>query len=181
MNLRSVGGRLLVGWCVAAMLVGCGSAGSPVPGTAAPAAQGGGCGADYADPEKRYCVTLASGWQEIPHKEADELGRWQKFGGSDSSGVFVKVGLESSFRETLDKQVAWHERSLREVVQVQFETGATKGGAGRWWLYEKYGSPVIDSVAVAANGKLVFCRPTNTHPTSVMIEVCKSIRPYPTT
>ncbi|GAB3898854.1 hypothetical protein GCM10029964_083960 [Kibdelosporangium lantanae] len=148
-------------------------------GSAKPAAEEG-CGKDYGDPQKQFCVTLPAGYQADPQIESSELyPELVRFTGPDTGdGISVSVGFTSSNFKTYDDQLNADEGLMKIDGRAVEASGPTKGDQGKWWIFTDSGVRTITATAKAANGKAVNCSPANTTPTPAAVEACKSIRPF---
>jgi hypothetical protein len=169
--------RLVVGLCLASILVGCG--GKAENGAATATEEG--CGTDYGDPQKEFCVTLPAGYK-YDRTESDELySELIHFTGpAPEDGISVSVGFTSSNFTTYEQQLAADEEIMKIAGRTVESTGPTKGDHGKWWLFTDSGIHTIAATAKAAKGKALNCTPENTTPAPGAVEACKSIRPFPT-
>ena len=176
--------RLVLGLCLASTLVACSGNTGKAPETssassAKPAAEEG-CGTDYSDPQKQFCVTLPRGYEADPQIESSDLyPELVHFTGPDTGdGISVSVGFTSSNFTTYDEQVTADEGLMKTAGRTVEASGTTKGDHGKWWIFTDGGVRTITATAKAANGKAVNCTPANTTPTPAAVEACKSIRPF---
>lgn len=150
-------------------------------GGAAPSASAEvkGCGADYADPAKEFCVKLPAGYTAgKPDAPSELYSELINFNGP-MSGFTVTVGFTSSNWKTYDDQLAADEKSMTTSESIKVDgTGATLGG-GKWWSYTNSGSKGFSSVTKSNGNKAIGCNPNNTNVAPEVIEACKSIRAYP--
>jgi hypothetical protein len=170
--------RLVIGLCLASTLVGCSES---APKGAAPAVEDG-CGADYTDPQKEFCVTLPAGYKADGQIDSSDLySELIRFTGPDiGDGMSISVGFTSSNFTTYEQQLTADEEIMKIAGRTVVSSGATKGDHGKWWLFTDGGDQTIVATAKAAHGKALNCSPANTTPTPVAVEACKSIRPFPT-
>lgn len=151
------------------------------PGTAAaaPAAPaGGGCGTDWANPLKTYCVTVPAGYTP---GEATSTANFHaekiKFTGPDGSfDIYDDMG------GAFDTVMAEHDREVK--TNSLKESGATPG-TGTWWFYTESETPRMVSVVKANNGDPIWCHANDSDadeadgiPAGAMA-ACKSLRAYP--
>ncbi len=146
---------------------------------AAPAAAQG-CGADYADPQKEFCVTLPAGYKAgAPDAPNDLYSELIGFNGP-MSGFNVTVGFSSSNWKTYDDQLK-ADQSFVAMPSFKVTANGKTAGTGQWWVYTRTGSTdseVLSSVKSNGN-KSLRCTPNNTVVAPEVIAACKSLRAYP--
>lgn len=174
--------RVALGLCLASTWMACSKNVEKVPEKAVEKAPEVGCGKDYGDPQKVFCVTLPTGYEADPHIESDELySELIHFKGPNmGDGLTVAVGFSSSNYTTYEQQLASDEEVMKMARRKVESSGATPGNQGKWWLYTDSGIRTLSARAKAANGKPVGCDPSNSTPSPEAVEACKSIRPFPT-
>lgn len=145
-----------------------------------------GCGSDYADPMKQFCITVPKDWKAPaqvtgtpPYDELFEIKNADANKYSD--GVSLTLGFSNSNNKTYEDELGYLEKINTTSKTDKLEgTGATPGGGGKWWATSRQGQKYLTSLAKAPNGKPVHCSPSNSLPSPASLEACKTIRPYPT-
>jgi hypothetical protein len=175
--------RLVIGLCLASILVGCSGKAEKSTEKSTETATEEGCGTDYGDPQKEFCVTLPAGFK-YDRTEPNELySEVIHFTSPDQQdGIVVTVGFTNG-KQTYEEQLALDEETMKIPGRTVESTGTTKGDDGKWWLwFFTDGGDVtktIEARAKAANGKVSGCEPASNNLTPAVIEACKSIRPFP--
>lgn len=144
------------------------------------AAGGEGCGKDYGDPMKMYCVTLPAGYTAGP-PESDSLAPERiKFKGPKADdGIVVSYGFDSSNWKTYEDQIKANEEWTKGKDKKVLGSGDLKGGSGKWWLVDWSGTKKMVATVKTPDGKAASCDCDNTIPSQTAIDVCKTLRPYP--
>jgi hypothetical protein len=147
-----------------------------VAASAAPAASG--CGADYADPNKEFCVSIPPGYTAGKPSPPDELySELIDFNGP-MSGFTISVGFTSSNWKTYEDQIKSDDPSTSKDIKV--ESSGKTAGTGQWWVYKQGNYDTTVLATVKSNGnKAIRCSPNNTVVKPEVIEACKSLRAYP--
>ncbi len=150
------------------------------PGTAAAPAGGaaGGCGSDWANPMKTYCVTVPAGYTPgEPTSTENFTAENIKFTGPDGSfEIYDDKG------DAYDKTLASHDKEVK--ANPVKETGTT-AGTGQWWYYTESEYPRMMSLIKANSGEPIWCHASGKPddegdglPAAPMA-ACKSLRAYP--
>jgi hypothetical protein len=146
-----------------------------------------GCGSDYADPMKQFCITVPKDWVAPakigatgPYDELFEIKNADANKYAD--GVSLTLGFSTTSSKTYEDELAYMEKvKTKSTIDKVEATGATPGGSGKWWATSRQGGQkFLTSIAKAPNGKAISCSPSNTLPSPASLEACKTIRPYPT-
>jgi hypothetical protein len=146
-----------------------------------------GCGSDYADPMKQFCITVPKDWKAPdkigatgPYDELFEIKNADPNKYSD--GVSLTLGFSSPSNKSYEEELAYIEKVKTKSTQDKVEaTGSTPGGTGKWWATSRQGGQKsLTAIAKAPNGKPIYCSPSNSLPSPASLEACKTIRPYPT-
>jgi hypothetical protein len=146
-----------------------------------------GCGSDYADPMKQFCITVPKDWK-APDKITgtgpyDELFEIKNADANKyADGVSLTLGFSTTSSKTYEDELAYTEKVKTSSTQDKVEaTGSTPGGSGKWWATSRQGGQkFLSAIAKAPNGKAIHCSPSNSLPSPASLEACKTIRPYPT-
>jgi hypothetical protein len=181
MSSRFLIPTFLTASCLASFAQGCTRSDASASEAGAPAAAVSGCGKDYADPQKQFCLTLPAGYAADPKIESDELySEVITFHGPNvGDGVTVTVGFTNSGYKQYEEQVASDESDTKGKDRKLVSSGATAGG-GKWWIYDWQGTHRASAIAKAPNGKPLRCVNVNGLPSASGLATCKSLRPYGT-
>jgi hypothetical protein len=153
------------------------NAGAAPSASAAPEVKG--CGADYADPQKEFCVKLPSGYTAgAPGKPSELYSELIDFNGP-MSGFTVTVGFTSTNWKTYDDQIAADEKWMATGTDIKVEASGATAGGGKWWSYTNSGSKAFSSTTKSNGNKSLHCSPNNTNIAPEVMDACKSIRAYP--
>ena len=143
----------------------------------ASAAAVSGCGADYADPKKEFCMKLPEGFKVEADPSPGELYvEIMKFDGP-MDHFSVSVGFSSSNFKSFDEQLASDEKWMGESKSIKIESTDKTAGAGKMWLYTNQGYTSVSSMTKSNGDKAIHCESNDRKPG--IIEACKSIRAYP--
>jgi len=151
------------------------------PAAAAPtAAAAQGCGGDYADPAKEFCVQLPAGYTAgTPDPPNSLYAELIGFNGPNS-GFNITVGFTSSNWKTYDDQLK-ADQEFTSMSSIKVTSTGKTAGTGQWWVYtraDSTNSEVLSSVK--SNGdKALRCTANNTVVTPEVVAACKSLRAYP--
>jgi hypothetical protein len=146
---------------------------------AAPAGQEG-CGKDYGDPMKMYCVTLPAKYTAGSPKSDTLAPERINFDGPEmGDGITVSYGFDNSEFKTYEDQLKSDEAWTKGKDKKVLSSGATTGNAGKWWLVEWSGTKKMVTTVKTPDGKAVKCDVQNTMPSQGAIDACKTLRPYP--
>lgn len=161
---------------VAAMTAGCGKKGE----SGATAEQG--CGSDWADAQKQFCLKMPAGYTPAPQSAGggELYSEIIDFNGP-SSGFTITVGFTSSNFTTYEEQLAADEDIMKMAGRSVESTGGTPGQS-KWWIFTDKASGSAKNIVVTAkaNGnKSLRCSPNNTVVAPEVMDACKSIRAYP--
>ena len=178
---RLTAARCIVGLCLASSLMACSKgqdSGSGSGGAVAVAVEG--CGKDYGDPQKQFCVTLPAGYKVDPKIDSDALyAELIRFTGDNmGDGMTITLGAEGA--RTYEAVLTADETFSKTPPRKIEASGPTPGNGGKWWITLNQGYHQLTSTVKAPNGKAVGCAPSNTTPSPAAVEACKSVRPYPT-
>jgi hypothetical protein len=168
----------------ASILVACGGGDDKGGGDKpAAAAAESGCGKDYADPAKQFCLTLPAGYTGTPDQldPKDELySEIIRFKGPNmGDGVDVTVGFSSTNWKVFEDELKMTENLMKSPDRKVEGTGPTAGGTGKWWVFSHGALKTATAVEKAPNGKALMCTTSNGTPSPAAIETCKTLRPYP--
>ncbi len=134
-----------------------------------------GCGSDFADPDKQFCVKLPAGYKlESSHK--DDSGIEYSFAGPERR-FDVLVWTNPQF--TYDYQLGVYGPAMKQADHTDVQSGGTPGQT-QWWTY-KFGTdtPMITMLAKANSGLALQCSCNGTPEPPEITEACKSLRAYP--
>ncbi len=139
-----------------------------------------GCGADYADPQKEFCVQLPAGYKAGPPDPPSELYAELIAFNGPNSGFNITLGFTSSNWKTYADQLKADQSFMGMSSMKTTATGQTSG-TGQWWVYARTGSTTSEVLAtVKSNGdKALRCTANNTVVAPEVIAACKSLRAYP--
>lgn len=146
-----------------------------------------GCGSDYADPMKQFCITVPKDWKApakidskgSPYDELFDIKNADPAKYSD--GVSLTLGFSSPSNKTYEQELAYIEKIKTTSTSDKLDgTGSTPGGSGKWWATSRQSQKSLTAIAKAPNGKPIYCSPSNSLPSPASLEACKTIRPYPT-
>jgi hypothetical protein len=141
----------------------------PKPSASAPAAAPG-CGSDYADPNKQFCIAVGPDYQPVAPVKEGELVR-TSFNAA-MSGIDVLV-LPKEF----DEQVALTDKTMHGSDRKLEESGGTPGKT-KWWVYSIGKKKYVEALAKSSNGKAIECSSNNSVVPPAVIDACKTLRPY---
>ncbi len=165
-----------IGLCVFA--TACKKKEDAAPSPAASAAPASGCGSDYADPQKEFCLKLPATYTAGAPETPNELYSVDiKFEGPANNGVHVLVGSTSSNFKTYDEQFKSDDTWV--ASKATLESSGPMTGTGKWWSYTNQGYKSFKAMVKSNGDKTIFCEPTNTVVVSEVIEICKTLRAYP--
>lgn len=148
-------------------------------------AQGGagstaaGCGSDYADPMKEFCVKVPAGYTPKPLSKPpiDSYTEAVDFNAA-TSGFQIAVGVSDKDFKTYEDERKSAESFMKGVTGRKIEATGKTASEGQWWVYTQ-GTKFVKAVAKSNSGKAIICEHNNTNVTPEVIEACKSIRAYP--
>jgi hypothetical protein len=145
--------------------------------TKASAAQG--CGSDYADPQKEFCVTIPTGYTpEKPSAPTELYSELINFNGP-MSGFTISVGFSSSNWKTFDDELKADDSWLKTGKGIKIESSGKTAGTGQWWVYTQDGTNQVSALVKSNGDKAIHCSPNNTSVAPEVIAACKSVRAYP--
>lgn len=140
-----------------------------------------GCGSDYADPLKEFCVKVPAGYEAKPQsKVPTELySEIVDFNGP-GSGFAISVGFSHSNFKTFDEALKTDEEWMTTTKDVKIQGSGNLQGTGKWWTYKR-GNYDVDVKAMAkSNGnKVINCAANNQDVKPEVLEACKTVRAYP--
>ncbi|MDB4952620.1 MAG: hypothetical protein JWO36_189 [Myxococcales bacterium] len=134
-----------------------------------------GCGTDYADPAKQFCVKLPPGYAlETSHK--DDSGTTFEFKGPEMR-FDVLVWSNPTF--TYDYQLGIYGDAMKKPDHTDVESGGTPGQT-QWWAY-KFGTDtkLITALAKSSAGMAMQCESNGSPVPPEIMDACKTLRPYP--
>jgi hypothetical protein len=145
---------------------------------AAPAAApASGCGSDWADPQKEFCVKLPPGFtagkSDPPSALYSELITFR-----DEKGVefTVTVGFSSTNWKSYTDELTAEEKWLGESKDIKMGTSGETAGEGKWWIFKNGGYDSVISLTKSNGDKAIKCSGDDGTPG---VDACKSIRAYP--
>ncbi|CAN5636243.1 hypothetical protein BH09MYX1_BH09MYX1_30840 [soil metagenome] len=145
--------------------------------TTASAAPASGCGADYADPKKEFCMKLPDGFEPTVDKDPGTLYvEIVKFD-APMDHFDVSVGFSSSNFTSYDEQLASDEKWMGESKTLKIESSGKTAADGKWWLYTDQGYTEVGSETKSNGNNVIHCQSNDRKPG--IIDACKSIRAYP--
>ncbi len=147
--------------------------------TTAAAAPASGCGSDYADPKKEFCMKLPEGFEAKAdaNPPADLYVEIVRVNGPTGS-FDVSVGFSSTNFTTYDQALAAEETWLNGGSKsIKLESSGKTAGDGKWWLYMNDSYASVLSYTKSNGNKVIKCSSSDRQPG--IIDACKSIRAYP--
>ena len=142
------------------------------------AAPASGCGADYTDPKKEFCMKLPADFKPTEDKSPGELYTEIIRFDSDMDHFTVSIGFQSSNFTTFDEAVAADEKWMKESKNIKIESSGATAAGGKFWLYDNQGYSSVQSSTKSNGNKVIKCDSNDRKP--AIIDACKSIRAYPT-
>jgi hypothetical protein len=145
------------------------------------ASTGPGCGSDWADPLKLFCVKVPAGYTAGSPSAPNVLyAEGVEFSGPNG-GFEINVGFTSSTFTSYDEEVADEDKILNKPDTTIQSTGGTPGES-KWWITQDKGFSykVVRAIAKSNGNKAIICSPTSTGDLAPeIVEACKSVRAYP--
>ena len=173
----------LVSLCTVAVIalsMGCKkdeSKGTSTTSASVSAAPVSGCGADYTDPKKLFCMKLPTGYTPKEDKQTSELYSEIVNFDTDMEHFTVSVGFQSTNFTSYDEAVASDEKWMKESKNIKIESSGATPAGGKFWIFNNQGYDSVQSSTKSNDNKVIKCDSNDRKP--AIIEACKSIRAYP--
>ena len=176
--MKQIACSILVAVGICACATACSKKDDAAPSAAASAAPASGCGSDYADPQKEFCLKLPATYKAQTPSAPNELYSQDiKFEGPANNGVHVLVGFSSSNWKTYDDQFKSDDEWV--TSKAKLESSGPMTGTGKWWSFTNQGYKSFKAMVKSNGDKAIFCEPTNMEVAQEVIDICKTLRAYP--
>ena len=138
-----------------------------------------GCGSDYADPMKEFCIKVPAGYTpKVKAKPPTDTYSEAVDFDATMSGIQVLVGFSDKDYKTYEDERSSAERFMKGVTGRKIDASGKTASEGQWWVYSQ-GGKFVKAVAKSNSNKAIICESNNTNVTPEVIEACKTIRAYP--
>ncbi len=136
-----------------------------------------GCGADYADPQKEYCLKLPPGFKPGKPEEPSELySELIRYRDENNVEFTITVGFSSTNFKTYAEAFAADEKWMNESKDIKIVATGKTAGDGKWWTFKNGGYESVTSMTKSNGDKVIKCSGDDGTPA---VDVCKSVRAYP--
>lgn len=166
---------LLVSLTLCASATGC-SKKDAAPQAAASATPAAPCGADYADPQKEFCLKLPASFKPKKPRAPSELYSLDVEFEGENDGVHVLVGFTSTNMQSYDEQLKSDDEWIATKKPI---ASGPMTGTGKWWSYDNDGYKSFKAIVKSNGGKTIFCGSTSVEASQEVADICKTLRAYP--